>query len=293
MKVITSAVNPFFIELQYSSLKKFLKQDFEYIVFNDAKEYPDFTNDGNLNFKNEINNICLKLNIKCIELDNKIIPPYNNYPSYKHYIVLTQMYNYQMANPDKYLLLDNDIILIDYLDINKYNGYKAAIVLVQKKNNNNTISYMWPCLCYLDFTFPDNDFHLLNWQIINQYTNVGGGSMIWLNKQILSNERIPTEEEVFNDYNKKYNTSLIYFMPGYMCGNWNKENYPSILNEKYPKLLSFLINDIRNSKNNNNNFTPDYIDNCYFHFRCSSNWNNDGTNFYHNLVSSMKEIFDL
>jgi len=51
MKIITSAVNPFFIELQYLSFKKFMKNEYEFIVFNDAKEYPDFTNGGDLTFK--------------------------------------------------------------------------------------------------------------------------------------------------------------------------------------------------------------------------------------------------
>ena len=45
MKIITPVVNnPDFIELQYYTLKKYVKGDYEFIVFNDAKEFPDYTN---------------------------------------------------------------------------------------------------------------------------------------------------------------------------------------------------------------------------------------------------------
>lgn len=60
MKILTATVNnPLFIEIQYHTLKKYMKNDYEFIVFNDAKEFPDFTNDGNINIKKR-----LKINVK-------------------------------------------------------------------------------------------------------------------------------------------------------------------------------------------------------------------------------------
>ena len=48
MKVISIITNnPIFVELQYKSLKKYLHIDYEYIVFNDGKYWPDSTNFGN------------------------------------------------------------------------------------------------------------------------------------------------------------------------------------------------------------------------------------------------------
>ena len=59
MKVITCVVNnPIFIELQNKTLKKYLKNDFEYIVFNDAKPYPDSTNGGNVKIRTDIEDLC-------------------------------------------------------------------------------------------------------------------------------------------------------------------------------------------------------------------------------------------
>ena len=73
MKVITCVVNnPIFIEIQYKTLKKYLKNDYEYIVFNDAKPYPDLTNGDDANIRKEIEELCKKLDIKCINIIKQI-----------------------------------------------------------------------------------------------------------------------------------------------------------------------------------------------------------------------------
>ena len=55
MKVVTAVINnPIFIEIQYNTLKKFMKCDYEYIVFNDAKSFPDYSNGNNILVKEEI-----------------------------------------------------------------------------------------------------------------------------------------------------------------------------------------------------------------------------------------------
>ena len=60
---------PDFIYLQYESIKKHLKSEYEYIVFNNSIDSVD-------NY-NEIHNICKELNIKCID--------YNNFTNYIRY----------------------------------------------------------------------------------------------------------------------------------------------------------------------------------------------------------------
>ena len=62
MKIVTAVVNnPIFIEIQYHTLKKFLKgtstEGYEFIVFNDAKAFPDFTNDGDITIRSKIEEI--------------------------------------------------------------------------------------------------------------------------------------------------------------------------------------------------------------------------------------------
>jgi hypothetical protein len=67
MKIITAVVNNIdFIIIQYHTLKKYFKGNYEFIVFNDAKSYPDSTNFGYVSIKEKIELICTELNIKCI-----------------------------------------------------------------------------------------------------------------------------------------------------------------------------------------------------------------------------------
>lgn len=140
MKVVTAVVNnPIFIEIQYYTLKKYFQGDYEFIVFNDAKDFADFTNGDNPHIKTDIQNICHKLNITCINIENEH-HKLNNDPALRCSDSMNYILNYQLENPDKYLLLDSDMFLIDYFDINKYSNYDCAIVL-QKRNED--IQYFW------------------------------------------------------------------------------------------------------------------------------------------------------
>ena len=77
LTIQTSVVNnPKFIELQYLTLKKFVKGDYKFVVYNHAKDYADCSNyyNDNNNYKKDIKNICEKLNIECINIvDNPLI----------------------------------------------------------------------------------------------------------------------------------------------------------------------------------------------------------------------------
>lgn len=71
MKIITAVVNnPEFIEIQYHTLKKYCKNEYQFIVFNDAKDFPDFTNDNDISIKNKIEQKCRELGINCINIPN-------------------------------------------------------------------------------------------------------------------------------------------------------------------------------------------------------------------------------
>ena len=68
--IVLSCNNPIFIKLQYDLLNKFLKNDFEMILFNDGKDWADVTNFGDSTMRQQIVEMCIKLGIKCINLEN-------------------------------------------------------------------------------------------------------------------------------------------------------------------------------------------------------------------------------
>jgi hypothetical protein len=88
VKIYTYSHNrPDFIELQYNTIKRHVKDDFEFIVFNNERDGGDGGFDANK--ITQINQICEKLNIECIrvELDSE----------------LQYMNNQKMFDGDRYL----------------------------------------------------------------------------------------------------------------------------------------------------------------------------------------------
>jgi hypothetical protein len=132
MKIISIvANNPIFIELQYKTLNKFVTIDYEYIIFNDGKDWPDITNFENVSEgKDGIIKKCDELNITCINIPNKH-NQFNNSASQRHADSLRFVFNYMINHPDEYLMLDSDMFIIDHFDINinTYRKYSCACVL--------------------------------------------------------------------------------------------------------------------------------------------------------------------
>jgi hypothetical protein len=259
MKIITAAVNnPIFIEIQYYTLKKYFKGEYEFIVFNDAKDFPDSTNYNDITLKTQIHNICDKLEIKCIDIPNDHHKK-NRDTSIRVADSMNYILQFQKNNPDKYLLIDSDMFLIDDFDIDKYSNFDCAIVL--QTRNDDKIHYFWNGIYYFDITKMKN-LELLNW---NCSTNCDTGGMMqkWLKKQ-----------------NKKN----IYFIKSLSSCSWNINELPKNLT-KNEKLIDFLKNDIRNV---NDKFFCEIYDDVFLHYRCGSNWRNEGFDLHKSLSENLK-----
>lgn len=65
MKVVSAVVNnPIFIQIQFYTLQKYFKgSEYEFIIFNDAKDFPDFSNGGDITIKQKIENVCKELKL--------------------------------------------------------------------------------------------------------------------------------------------------------------------------------------------------------------------------------------
>jgi hypothetical protein len=275
MKIITSVVNnPVFIEIQYYTLKKYFKGDYEFIVFNDAKDFPDFTNGNDSTIKQQIVDMCNTLNILCINIPNnhhKI----NGCAATRCADSMNYILKYQQNNPDKYLILDSDMFLIDYFDIKKYENYDCAIVL----QNRGHINYFWNGIYYFDMLKLKNN-ELLNWNTCPN-CDVGGMTMEWLKKQ-MGNTPMPSTDEI-RWTNKEFHTNDIYFIKHLWSCSWNMNELPTNLQDN--KLINFLNNDVRNV---NNNFFCEIYDNVFLHYRAGGNWRQEGLDVHHLLSQKLK-----
>lgn len=277
MKIVTAVVNnPTFIEIQYNILKKFFKGEYEFIVFNDAKSFPDFTNGGNPTIKNSIEMLCNKLEITCINIPNEQHKTNSN-AAIRCADSMTFILNYQKNNPDKYLLLDSDVFLIDYFDINKYSQYDCAVVL--QSRNNFKVNYFWNGIYYFDMTKMKN-LDLLNWTCCPG-CDVGGMMQEWLQKQ-MKDKPIPNTDEI-RWKNELFHTNNIYFIKHLWPCSWDITELPTNIIESSP-IIDFIKNDPRNS---NNKFFCEIYDNVFLHYRAGGNWMNEGMDLHFNLSNNL------
>jgi hypothetical protein len=278
MKVITSVVNnPIFIEIQYHTLKKYFKGEYEFIVFNDAKDFPDFTNGNDVTIKTQIEDICSTLNIKCINIPNNTHRQ-NLCAASRCADAMNYILQYQKNNPDKYLLLDSDMFLVDYFDITKYSEYDSAIVL--QSRNNYKINYFWNGIYYFDMSRIKN-IELLNWSVCT-HCDVGGMMQKWLQIQ-LGNTLMPNTDEI-RWTNKTFHTNDIYFIKHLWSCSWDINELPNNLQDNI-KLIEFFNNDIRNT---HGKFFCEIYDDVFLHYRAGGNWMNEGLDLHKKLSKSLK-----
>lgn len=281
MKIITAVVNnPGFIEIQFHTLKKYFKGYYEFIVFNDAKHFPDFSNFGNTKIKTQIEETCAKLNIQCINIPNEKHKT-NICAAARCADSMNYILRYQLQNPDKYLLLDSDMFLIDYFDIDKYSRYDCAVVL--QSRNNGATNYFWNGIYYFDMTRMKN-LHFLDWNCCPG-CDVGGMMQKWLITQMAGRQMPNTDEIRWTD--KIFHTESIYFIKHLWSCSWNKNELPK--NITNPRLVEYLENDIRNV---DGKFFCEIYDNVFLHYRAGGNWMKQNPQMHNYLTNYLKQCLE-
>lgn len=270
MKIVTAVVNnPIFIEIQYYTFRRYIRGNYEFIVFNDAKSFPDFTNGGNIYLKQEIERTCKKLGIKCINIPNDHHASKTNRlakePSFRTAEAMNFILEYQKRNADYYLLVDSDMFLIDFLDIDYYKQFDSAIILQKRVGlDKKPIHYIWNGFYY--FNIPKLNTTLMNWHCTFT-TDTGGMMCNWL-KTVVSEipdiikikSHAADEEQIICD-----NTLFCK----YLCSlEWNEACLPDNL-ENNTQLVEFFKNDDRNV---NSNFYCEIYDGKFLHYRGGGNW---------------------
>lgn len=268
MKVITSVVNnPHFIEIQYHTLKKYCKNEYEFIVFNDAKSFPDYTNGDDITLRTQIEKMCDTLHIQCINIPNEHHRDITADPSVRCADSMNFMLRYQKENPDQYLILDSDMFLVDDLDISHYSSYDCAIVLQSRSEK----VYFWHGICYMDTTKMKN-MDLLNWNCC-EGCDTGGLLHQWLTSQC------SYDDLIHNNY------PSFYFIRHFSSGTWNMNSIPENI-QQYSHLVDFLQSDVRNE---NGTFFCELYDGKFLHYRAGCNWRREGLEMHRKLTMMLKD----
>ena len=261
-----------------------MKCDYEFIVFNDAKDFPDFTNGNDTTIKDTIETVCKKLGIKCINIPNDSHRT-NDCPVKRCADSMNYILNYQKTNPDKYLLIDSDMFLVDDFNENNYENYNCAIVL--QSRDNSKINYIWNGLYYFDFDKMKN-MNIFNWNSCNLTNDanqniccdVGGMTKEWL-KLIVSS--FPKTDDIRYTKNE-YHRDNIYFIKHLWSCTWNESEIPDNLKNN-SKLIEYIKTDPRNK---NGKFFCEIYDNKFLHYRAGGDWERRGLRSHINLSHKLK-----
>lgn len=262
MKVVTAVVNnPIFIQIQYYTLQKFMQCDYEFIVFNDAKTFPDYSNGGDVNIKQSIEQLCKTLNVQCINIPNlhhtKQLDASVRTADSMNFIL-----EYQKRNPDKYLILDSDMFLVDNFDLTDYEKYDCAVVLQSRFDNK--INYFWNGLYYFDIKKIEY-LQLLNWNCFPS-SDTGGMMQLWLLTQ--------------------QNKDNIYYINQLSSLSYDETKIPKNL-QNNEKLLHFIKTDPRNQ---NGKFYCEIYDNKFLHYRAGGNWEKRNMNIHNALALKLRNL---
>lgn len=143
---------PDFIRLQYESIKKYLKSEYEYVVFNNAID--------SLDRYKEIKNICCDLGVKCVDvkidydLAAKLVMGHIADGRYSNANVGTSypiMYTFRhyLTSEEKICIIDSDMFFIADVDFDFLLERREAIYIPQYRDSCN-ILYMWNALVLLN-----------------------------------------------------------------------------------------------------------------------------------------------
>lgn len=292
--LITHSYNrPDFIETQCKTFKKFLKDEYEFIVFNDAREP---------SIRKQIHAVCQSLDITCIEIPQDIHdrPYLFRLPEedFNHSCV-------RCANVVQYSLniagfkhngivaiIDSDMFLVKNFSINEYiKNYD--IVGIQAPNRS--IQHLWNGIVFFNMnTLPNKETINFNCgRINNAPVDVGGYTYYYFEKY--PHIKVLYADHIYINGDEEYNDATF-------CNQFGTENYALLCdNCKSTQRLNCTHNteNLEKLKFDKHQIKliqagPERIeflmDNTFFHYRSGGNWNNKSAEFHTHKTKIFKQF---
>jgi hypothetical protein len=253
--------------------------EYEFIVFNDAKPFPDFTNGGDPMLCHKIKGICDQLHIQCIPVPNQHHQTMDC-PVVRCADAMNFMYHYMLENKDEYLIIDSDMFPIDTINIDGYRNCDCAIVL-QHRDYIYPIEYIWNGLFYFNMNKMEN-LDEINWNKCYN-ADVGGMTHQWLKKK---SNHLPDVKDIRNSEKCRYIQNGIYFIKHLWSLTWNESEMPNCIRNNTP-LEQFICQDPRNQ---NGNYFCEIYDDTFLHYRAGGDWQRKGIGFHNDLTERLKHV---
>ena len=259
--------NPTFIELQHETLRFYGKGDYTFTVFNNAKQFEDYSNFGDTTLYKQIQRTCERLNIPCIHVpsDTHI---WNTCAANRCADAMMAVLDYQRAHKGRYLCLDSDMFPVCQFNTEELYASVDAAVVPQHRTNDvgKRVDYFWNGLYSFNMdTLSETD--LMSWRnndVEGVWTDVGGAMTTFLKAS--------------------YKKNRIFAIPHTPSLQWGFEDFPHGAVDS--SWLSFLMTDSRNEKGA---FFAELYDAAFLHFRAGGNWMRGSPDAYAAGVASLKK----
>lgn len=260
--IITHSYNrPDFIEIQAKTFQKFLQDDYEFVVFNDApkKEMCE-----------QINSTCAALGLRCVRIPQSIhaapyLPRDQNDDFQNPAVRCANVVQYSLDvlgfdHDGIVVIIDADMFLIKPFSVVEYlNDYQLAGV-PQKRQH---VNYFWNGLVFFNMnTLPDKRSMSFNCQKVEGVAVDVGGGLYHYFKAHPELKLSPIGNEYINQWT-------------HLSSRQEKHEIVRLLYEMQPNNIEFLINY------------------SFLHYRSGTNWDNRANDYHKTKTEILNEFIEI
>lgn len=281
--IMTTAYNrPDFIQIQYKTFKKFLHDDYEFIVFNDAPSQ---------SMCDAINKTCNELGLRCIRIPQEIHTyaylkrcpgeTFNNSCVRCANVVQYALNNFGIQYPGIVMLIDSDMFLVKPFNIKNYlNESNIAGVPQSRINSDNQIvEYIWNGLVFFNMeTLPNkNNIDFNCGKVLGVSVDVGGHMYHYLK----------------DNSNVTFKKIIHYWVSIIFCDTCKKNNAEYCTHNTQElfntyKMNSLTLEFIQTGVKN----IEFLIDSSFLHYRGGGNWDNQSASFHEIKTKQLNQYID-
>lgn len=266
--IITHNYNrPDFIEIQAATFRKFLQDEYEYIVFNDAPN--DY-------MSNEIELKCRNLNVRCIRIP-QTLHINRNHPSERHADgVYYSFKTVGFDHPGIVVLIDADAFLIRPFSIEQYLAdFDIAGELQGRGNEVKEIRYLSPVVVFMNMqTLPNRHTISFEGGTIDGFPCDNGAKTYFYLKEN------PTVKSKFFGY---IHIGVVQYH--LQCKNCTNLSCAACLQELQKN--KFTHDEIQFIQNCDSNIEF-YLNNTFMHYRGGTNWDYKPNSYHANKTRALK-----
>jgi len=266
---------PQYIEPQYKLLKKFIKNNFEYIVFNNTMTNSALIQ-SNIDNNAKLNNICQKHNIKVIDLPKHIFNGFSdNNSSGRAGTAINFSHKHLFSNyplDSTFFLIDTDAFLINDFDVEKFMTNKKMSGRSQyRKGATKTIKYITNHIVIYKPSCFDNSFQKYFSFLPCNIDSVNcdcGGNINYIFEGLEENEFVDWKNSIFSIEGN--NKQLFGGSPT----EDNDFDY-NFLNSLDDKIKKFVLDDTKYLQKKHpfcEIFTNTDNNTMFLHLRAGTNW---------------------